>query len=141
MSTITTLFCVFALQALFLSNASAQILMNRPRAPQIQNLQPTYTQPRSPLITSLLTTNAPFEEKINTIMSVIQTMPKKCPGRVNKKMYMAEALKKSALESLMFAANACKCTQKAENRIPLATPQVTVGNDVLGKRAGIVRYY
>ena len=84
----------------------------------------------------------PFVDKLNTIAAVIQRLPPKNPGIAHKRIYMAEALKKTALESLMYAANACKCSKKAEGRVPLPPfkPKMTVGNDVLANRAVNVRY-
>lgn len=83
----------------------------------------------------------PFVDKINKIAAVIQKLPPKNPGVTHRRIHMAEALKKTALESLMSAANACKCPKKAESRVPLPRQtQMTFRNDILANRAVNVRY-
>lgn len=109
---------------------------------QIQNV-PMNAQP---LISSLLSpySTMPFVDKIGAIANVIQKTPSR-PGRSSglaaQRQYMAEALKKSALESLMVAANACKCCGiKAESAFPVPKPQMAIGGDIAGKRAVKVKY-
>ncbi|XP_022817345.1 uncharacterized protein LOC111350134 [Spodoptera litura] len=115
---------------LLINNAQAQYRTQPiPYGPHVHKA--TTTQPLISTLLSTYSTNMPIVEKLNTVASVIQKMPPKCSKLPNKRMYMVEALKNSALESLLLAANACKCLKKVDN-VNVIRPskrQVTVRND------------
>ncbi|XP_050558551.1 uncharacterized protein LOC126912102 [Spodoptera frugiperda] len=131
MAAVFNLFWLIVIPALMLiNNAEAQYRM-QPIPYGQQALKPTATHPLISTLLSTYSTNMPIVEKLNTLATVIQKMPPKCTKAPNKRIYMVEALKNSALESLMMAANACKCHKNIDN-VNVIRPskrQVTVRND------------
>ncbi|CAB3241630.1 unnamed protein product [Arctia plantaginis] len=132
---IRKILCLGFLQAFYLSSVIAQIFQNIP-ASQIQNIQHMQYSQQQPIPSSLLstfTTSMPMVDKLGAIANVIQKMPAN-PRGVGQRQYMADALKQSALESLMMAANACKCNQRSEGSLSMPQQQMRVGGDVMGNR-------
>ncbi|CAB3223137.1 unnamed protein product [Arctia plantaginis] len=135
MSAIRKILCLGFLQAFYLSSVIAQIFQNIP-ASQIQNIQHMQYSQQQPIPSTLLstfTTSMPMVDKLGAIANVIQKMPAN-PRGVGQRQYMADALKQSALESLMMAANACKCNQRSEGSLSMPQQQMRVGGDVMGNR-------
>lgn len=67
---------------------------------------------------------SPISDKIGTIAALLKQMPV-ANTQLNRCQCMAEALRRTALESLMIAANACQCP-KADNGLPLPLRQTDV---------------
>lgn len=108
----------------------------------MQNIQPllySQQQPMSSPLLSTFTTSMSMVDKLGAIANVIQKMPAN-PRGISHRQSMAEALRQSAIESLMMAAKACKCNQRPESSMPVPQQQMRVGTDIMGNRAVKVKY-